>query len=99
MTRQQALDLYFLDARHKLVELAAFLDRCTCVSCTPSPSRTSRPCPARNSRPRPGSIPPSSARTCRIWGPTAPGAWGTTWSRSEEHTSELQSLRHLVCRL
>ena len=27
MTKQQTLDLYFLDARHKLVELAAFLDR------------------------------------------------------------------------
>ena len=27
MTRQQLLDLYFLDARHKLVDLAAFLDR------------------------------------------------------------------------
>lgn len=27
MTRQQVLDLYFLDARHRLVELAAFLDR------------------------------------------------------------------------
>jgi hypothetical protein len=27
MTKQQALDLYFLDARHKLVEIAAFLDR------------------------------------------------------------------------
>jgi hypothetical protein len=27
MTRQQVLDLYFLDARNKLVELAAFLDR------------------------------------------------------------------------
>ena len=27
MTRQQILDLYFLDARHKLVEVAAFLDR------------------------------------------------------------------------
>jgi hypothetical protein len=27
MTRQQLLDLYFLDARHKLIELAAFLDR------------------------------------------------------------------------
>src|SRR5258705_2640143 len=27
--------------------------------------------------------------------------WNRTWSkmRSEEHTSELQSLRHLVCRL
>jgi hypothetical protein len=27
MSRQQILDLYFLDARHKLIELAAFLDR------------------------------------------------------------------------
>ena len=27
MTRQQVLDLYFLDARHKLIEIAAFIDR------------------------------------------------------------------------
>lgn len=27
MTREQILDLYFLDARHKLIEVAAFLDR------------------------------------------------------------------------
>jgi hypothetical protein len=27
MTRQQILDLYFLDARGKLIEVAAFLDR------------------------------------------------------------------------
>ena len=27
MTQQQVLDLYFLDARHRLVEIAAFLDR------------------------------------------------------------------------
>ncbi|MBU6400266.1 MAG: hypothetical protein KGS61_08095 [Verrucomicrobia bacterium] len=27
MTRQQVLDLYFLDARCKLIDLAAFLDR------------------------------------------------------------------------
>lgn len=27
MTRQQVLDLYFLDARCKLIEIAAFLDR------------------------------------------------------------------------
>jgi hypothetical protein len=27
MTRQQILDLYFLDARCKLIEIAAFLDR------------------------------------------------------------------------
>ncbi len=27
MTRQQVLDMYFMDARHKLIDLAAFLDR------------------------------------------------------------------------
>lgn len=27
MNRQAVLDLYFLDARHKLIEIAAFLDR------------------------------------------------------------------------
>lgn len=27
MTRKQVLDLYFIDARHKLIELGAFLDR------------------------------------------------------------------------
>ena len=27
MTRQQMLDLYFMDARSKLIDLAAFLDR------------------------------------------------------------------------
>jgi hypothetical protein len=27
MTQQQVLDLYFLDARHRLIEIAAFLDR------------------------------------------------------------------------
>src|SRR5438309_6492207 len=32
-------------------------------------------------------------------GSTAPGTWPTPWGRSEEHTSELQSQFHLVCRL
>lgn len=27
MTKQQVLDLYFLEARHKLIEIGAFLDR------------------------------------------------------------------------
>ena len=27
MSKQKVLDLYFLDARHKLIDLAAFLDR------------------------------------------------------------------------
>src|SRR5262245_51782639 len=40
--------------------------------------------------PRP-TTPPSSAGSCR--------GWSTPASRSEEHTSELQSLRHVVCRL
>src|SRR5262245_62443586 len=48
-----------------------------------------------------------ASSTSRPW-PTTPcsrGCWSsrgrsaTTSSRSEEHTSELQSLRHLVCRL
>src|SRR5262245_8150289 len=33
-------------------------------------------------------------RYCGVYAPE-----GAFWSRSEEHTSELQSLRHLVCRL
>src|ERR1039458_10730584 len=31
--------------------------------------------------------------------PSATGVTGTSGARSEEHTSELQSLRHLACRL
>ena len=27
MTRQKVLDQYFMDARHKLIDIAAFLDR------------------------------------------------------------------------
>src|SRR6201999_4666430 len=34
----------------------------------------------------------------RIVMPASKPAWTASW-RSEEHTSELQSLRHLVCRL
>src|ERR1035441_2538990 len=40
---------------------------------------------ARNRAPRALAIPPPAANECAV--------------RSEEHTSELQSLRHLVCRL
>src|SRR2546425_2438921 len=32
----------------------------------------------------------------RVWGSPSPGGWSR---RSEEHTSELQSLAYLVCRL
>src|SRR5262245_63580327 len=52
----------------------------------------SRPCisAARSTRSLPARA-PSGAASIRS-GPSC-------WSRSEEHTSELQSLRHLVCRL
>src|SRR5947199_6478539 len=48
--------------------------------------------PATAHRPTPGPI---------SWAalPLAPAWAGARWPRSEEHTSELQSLRHLVCRL
>src|SRR5205814_10731500 len=58
---------------------------------------------------------PICTRSRRLWGsnwsswrasrppatPTRPDTWPASWKRrrSEEHTSELQSLRHLVCRL
>src|ERR1035441_5305675 len=41
--------------------------------------------------------PDRSSRKCRHFAITSLG--GTSCLRSEEHTSELQSLRHLVCRL
>src|SRR5438045_4289918 len=45
----------------------------------------------------------TSTRSGRAWGSSRARACRitprTTSSRSEEHTSELQSLRHLVCRL
>src|SRR5438045_7603893 len=46
---------------------------------------------------RPGHVArPSKPETCR--GSVRPRSCNMAW-RSEEHTSELQSLRHLVCRL
>src|SRR5262245_65275028 len=44
---------------------------------------------------------PRSLRLPRRAGPAADDRPRQTWrfARSEEHTSELQSLRHLVCRL
>src|SRR2546423_7087228 len=57
-----------------------------------SRSASDRSCCARRrspaSRPRPSTRPSSAA----------PGA-SAKWPRSEEHTSELQSLAYLVCRL
>src|SRR5258705_4916068 len=45
---------------------------------------------------RPGGM-PLSPGSCTLSGHQFAG--GRRWKRSEEHTSELQSLRHLVCRL
>src|SRR2546425_4307936 len=39
-----------------------------------------------------------AARRCQSSRPTR-GLWPRVWLRSEEHTSELQSLAYLVCRL
>src|SRR5205823_7452712 len=41
----------------------------------------------------------SQCRTAVFEIPPPASAWNTTRSRSEEHTSELQSLAYLVCRL
>src|SRR5205814_9599765 len=54
---------------------------------------------------RPPSLRGSSARVRRVPGRIRTASYrrrgrdAHRWSRSEEHTSELQSLRHLVCRL
>src|SRR5205814_4833179 len=61
------------------------------LTATPStrPRRRSRTAPAMGITSRTSSR--AASRTRR--------AFSTVWRRSEEHTSELQSLRHLVCRL
>src|SRR5258705_1138157 len=59
----------------------------TLTACAPS-------CPSTRSLPRSG-----AGRTCSSASRRAPVLVSTSCSRSEEHTSELQSLRHLVCRL
>src|SRR5205814_10183479 len=69
----------------------------------PISRRSSPPAPAPRSRP----CRPTAARGCAC--ATGYGPRGHRWprcrrggrrhKRSEEHTSELQSLRHLVCRL
>src|SRR2546422_4563414 len=52
--------------------------------------------PSAVSRAKPS--PPSTPRRCSASGP-APRRTASSVSRSEEHTSELQSRLHLVCRL
>src|SRR2546425_8305661 len=48
----------------------------------------------RSARHGPPSLPPPASQACRQQGARWPERW-----RSEEHTSELQSLAYLVCRL
>src|SRR5262245_66666843 len=47
----------------------------------------------------PSRAPPATGCGSTTCSPTAPPSRWTRSPRSEEHTSELQSLRHLVCRL
>src|SRR2546430_5866831 len=56
-------------------------------SCGPRPSRGSCSCTAA----RRGSVPPASHSSSTVT--------TSSWTRSEEHTSELQSQSNLVCRL
>src|SRR2546423_10826441 len=60
-----------------------------------SPLRTRRDARARSPRASPTLQPPA-----RTWsGPIRRALALAEWARSEEHTSELQSLAYLVCRL
>src|SRR5437899_10546640 len=54
---------------------------------------------SRNSASRTDARTPSWSDSLIGSGPTAAGTATRIRARSEEHTSELQSLRHLVCRL
>src|SRR5205814_5189653 len=69
-----------------------------------SPSAEVVPVLASAAAPRPGDTRLDLESTLHRW--SAPIIQGSRWvgcrlddNRSEEHTSELQSLRHLVCRL
>src|SRR5258708_12022659 len=62
-------------------------------------SRKSAASPSRR-RPQPCSTRPRMARSTTSTSSTHPATWsGRALGRSEEHTSELQSPDHLVCRL
>src|SRR5262245_65364659 len=70
----------------------------------PPPRRPPAPAPRRGLQSRRGSRPPARARVRRRGQPARRRRGAVSRSRcrvrgSEEHTSELQSLRHLVCRL
>src|SRR5258705_4375048 len=59
-----------------------------------APRRQSLKEPTTSTERAPGKCPTNCAMPS-----SAPGVTGGPNGRSEEHTSELQSLRHLVCRL
>src|SRR3989442_6145167 len=64
-----------------------------------SPPHAARTAGSPSARSRcPGHSPPSSAAAARGTAPRTTGP-GSADDRSEEHTSELQSRPHLVCRL
>src|SRR6266478_1960471 len=54
---------------------------------------------ARRTEKLTSSITPNELAGCPFCPPDRSRTFGTKWSRSEEHTSELQSQSHLVCRL
>src|SRR5258705_1026235 len=73
-------------------------------SVTTPPTRSWLSSPARSAMPSPGASSRARSWLSRLSGPPAIRCSGSGFvsagvRRSEEHTSELQSLRHLVCRL
>src|SRR5262245_62753880 len=76
-------------------EISRRMARPSVVLPDPDSPTTPSVSPCRNSM-----LTPSTALMCPTTLRNTPRLTGNhTFSRSEEHTSELQSLRHLVCRL
>src|SRR5205814_7563068 len=64
------------------------------------PTRRSSDLPWRGCGAAPWTPPPGRTASANRSASRCPSCWpGRAAARSEEHTSELQSLRHLVCRL
>src|SRR5205814_7210743 len=71
-----------------------------CGSGTSAPTPPPPPPVAVSVSPTSASIPVNATQQFTATLQNDPSNKGVTWAlRSEEHTSELQSLRHLVCRL
>src|SRR5256886_6906913 len=84
--------------------LHAALPFCRCCSSRPGARWSSRRCSDSPSFPGPWRVPARVGETppipTRPWWPSGGGSKGSpSASRSEEHTSELQSQSNLVCRL